>query len=80
MPLKLCTSRRGIGDPGCAERLGLGPVSAGEYRELLPKARVVADVGYKTIDIHIGAVVTGKLNHEPGKDLKAVELKPHIQH
>ena len=57
----------------------VGPVAADDYLELLPKARVVGDVGYKTIEIHIGAIVTGKLTHEPGKDLKVVELKPHIQ-
>ncbi len=56
----------------------VGPVSADECLELLPKARVVGDVGYKTIEIHIGAVVTGKLSHEPGKDLKVVELKPNV--
>jgi cytoskeletal protein CcmA (bactofilin family) len=57
----------------------VGPVSAIDYLELLPKARVVGDVGYKTIEIHIGAIVTGKLTHEPSKDLKVVELKPNVQ-
>ncbi|MEO5862748.1 MAG: hypothetical protein ABIW48_04960 [Burkholderiales bacterium] len=36
------------------------------------------EVGYKTSGIHIGAVATGKLSHEPGKDLKVGELRPNV--
>jgi cytoskeletal protein CcmA (bactofilin family) len=53
-----------------------GPVHATEYVELLPKARVSGDVFYKSIEIHVGAIVMGKMMHEqgPSKD-KVVEFK-----
>lgn len=38
-----------------------GPVRASEYIELQVKARVTGDVCYKTLEMHIGAVVEGKL-------------------
>lgn len=40
-----------------------GPVSAGEYLELQAKAKVIGDVHYKTLEIHLGAIVEGKLIH-----------------
>jgi cytoskeletal protein CcmA (bactofilin family) len=52
-----------------------GPVVANDYLELQPKARVFGDVTYKTLEMHVGAVVRGKLNHaEPGT-ASVVELK-----
>jgi cytoskeletal protein CcmA (bactofilin family) len=53
-----------------------GPVAASEYVELLPKARVTGDVTYKTIEIHVGAIVMGQLVHKEkiGQD-KVVEFK-----
>ena len=53
-----------------------GPVSASDYLELQPKARVTGDVSYKTLEMHVGAVVQGRLNHasEPGS-ASVVELK-----
>ena len=39
----------------------VGPVRATEYVELQAKARVTGDVCYKTLEMHIGAVVEGKL-------------------
>ena len=52
-----------------------GPISADDYLELQPKARVVGDVTYKTLEMHVGAVVQGKLHHaEPGS-ASVVELK-----
>jgi cytoskeletal protein CcmA (bactofilin family) len=52
-----------------------GPVVASEYLELQPKARVVGDVSYKTLEMHVGAVVQGRLEHaEPGT-AAVVELK-----
>lgn len=39
----------------------VGPVRASEYIELQAKARVTGDVCYKTLEMHIGAVVEGKL-------------------
>jgi cytoskeletal protein CcmA (bactofilin family) len=55
-----------------------GPVRASEYVELLPKARVTGNVSYKSIEIHVGAIVMGQLVYEsPQKSDKVVELKPH---
>jgi cytoskeletal protein CcmA (bactofilin family) len=52
-----------------------GPVTAGDYLELQPKARVVGDVTYKALEMHVGAVLRGRLNHaEPGT-ASVVELK-----
>ncbi|MEO5693495.1 MAG: polymer-forming cytoskeletal protein [Usitatibacter sp.] len=53
-----------------------GPVRATEYVELLPKARVTGNVAYKSIEIHVGAIVMGQLVYEaPQKSEKVVELK-----
>ena len=44
-----------------------GPVAANDYLELQASARVVGDLTYKTLEMHVGAVVQGRLNHaEPG--------------
>ncbi|GMU71407.1 MAG: polymer-forming cytoskeletal protein [Burkholderiales bacterium] len=54
-----------------------GPVAASDYLELQPKARVTGDVTYKTLEMHVGAVIQGRLNHgqaEPGS-ASVVELK-----
>jgi cytoskeletal protein CcmA (bactofilin family) len=55
-----------------------GPVRASEYLELLPKARVTGDVSYKSIEIHVGAIVMGRMIHEnrEQRDDKIIELKP----
>ena len=54
-----------------------GPVRASEYVELLPKARVTGDVAYKSIEVHVGAIVMGRLVYEnPQKSDKVVEFKP----
>lgn len=53
-----------------------GPLRATEYVELLPKARVTGHVSYKSIEIHVGAIVMGQLVFEsPQKSEKVVELK-----
>lgn len=39
----------------------IGPVRASEYIELQAKAHVTGDVCYKTLEMHVGAVVEGKL-------------------
>ena len=44
----------------------IGPVHATEYVELQPKARVSGDVFYKTLEMHLGAIVEGKMVHEEG--------------
>ena len=51
-----------------------GPVRSSEFVELLPKARVTGDVFYHTIEMHVGAVVTGRLVHEGPKQDRVVEL------
>lgn len=42
----------------------IGPVYASEYVELQSKSRVTGDVHYKTLEMHVGAVVEGKLVHQ----------------
>jgi cytoskeletal protein CcmA (bactofilin family) len=54
-----------------------GPVVAKDYLELQPKARIVGDVCYRRVEMHIGAVIDGRLEHvqgEPGT-ASVVELK-----
>jgi cytoskeletal protein CcmA (bactofilin family) len=54
----------------------VGPVSAGEYLELQSKAKVIGDVHYKTLEIHLGAIVEGKLIHlAAAADDKVVAFK-----
>jgi len=54
-----------------------GTIRATEYVELLPKARVTGDVCYKSIEVHVGAIVMGQLVYEnPQKSDKIVEFKP----
>jgi len=53
----------------------VGPVIVDGYVELQPKARVIGDVSYKSLEMHVGAVLRGRLNHaEPGS-ASVVELK-----
>jgi cytoskeletal protein CcmA (bactofilin family) len=54
-----------------------GPVRATQYLELLPKARVTGDVTYKTIEIHVGAIVMGRMVHldDAKQGDKIIELK-----
>ena len=54
-----------------------GPVRANDYLELQTKARIVGDVAYKTLEMHVGAVIQGRLQHgqaEP-ESASVVELK-----
>jgi cytoskeletal protein CcmA (bactofilin family) len=51
-----------------------GPVHATETLELQAGSKVKGDVYYKSIEIHQGAVVEGRLVHHPG-EMKGVELK-----
>lgn len=51
-----------------------GPVNALETLELQPNSKVKGDVQYKSIEVHQGAVVEGRLVHQ-GAEAKAVELK-----
>jgi cytoskeletal protein CcmA (bactofilin family) len=57
----------------------VGPVHAKESAELMPKARVAGDVFYRAIEVHVGAVVTGRLMHtEIPRHEKVVELKSMV--
>jgi cytoskeletal protein CcmA (bactofilin family) len=52
-----------------------GPVTANDYLELQAKARVNGDVVYRTLEMHIGAIVQGKLIHAEQESASVVELK-----
>lgn len=39
----------------------IGPVKAGQFIELQAKARITGDVHYKSLEMHTGAVIEGKL-------------------
>jgi len=55
----------------------IGPVFAANYVELQPKARVTGDVYYKTVEIHPGAVIQGRLVHQ--EDTGASNVIPLVQ-
>lgn len=42
----------------------VGPVYSADLLELQPKARITGDVHYKALEMHGGALVSGKLTHE----------------
>jgi cytoskeletal protein CcmA (bactofilin family) len=52
-----------------------GPVTATDYLELQAKARVNGDVVYRTLEMHVGAIVHGKLMHAEAETASVVELK-----
>ena len=52
-----------------------GPVNANDYLELQAKARVNGDVVYRTLEMHVGAVMQGKLMHSEQESAAVVELK-----
>src|ERR1022692_2185776 len=52
-----------------------GPVTATDYLELQAKARVNGDVVYRTLEMHVGAIVQGKLMHAEAETASVVELK-----
>ena len=41
----------------------VGPVIAREFIELQTKARITGDLHYKSLEMHMGAVIDGKLVH-----------------
>jgi len=52
-----------------------GPITADDFLELQGKARVMGEIAYRTLEMHLGAIVQGRLNHaEPGS-ASVVELK-----
>ena len=52
-----------------------GPVIANDYLELQAKARVNGDVVYRALEMHVGAIVQGKLMHVEPETASIVELK-----
>lgn len=52
-----------------------GPVQSNDFIELLPHARVTGDVEYRSIEMHLGAIVQGRLVHQGDSSSRAVELK-----
>lgn len=52
----------------------IGPVFSSEFLELQPRARVTGDVQYSSLEMHLGAIVQGRLVHQGGTG-KTVELK-----
>jgi len=58
-----------------------GPIHSREFLELQPQARVTGDVEYNTIEMHLGAIVQGRLVHQAEVGAaKAVELKLAASH
>ena len=41
-----------------------GSVFSSEMLEMQPRARITGDVNYKKLEMHAGALVSGKLSHE----------------
>jgi len=54
-----------------------GPVHAAEFLELQAHSRVKGDVHYNTLEMHLGAIVEGRLVHSSSvaEGSKPVELK-----
>jgi cytoskeletal protein CcmA (bactofilin family) len=52
-----------------------GPISVSDHLELQAKARIVGDVPYRTLEMHVGAVIQGRLNHSEPGTAAVVELK-----
>lgn len=52
----------------------IGPIHCDEFLELQAQARITGDVEYAVIEMHLGAIVQGRLVHQ-GAQAKAVELK-----
>ncbi|MBC7779374.1 MAG: polymer-forming cytoskeletal protein [Proteobacteria bacterium] len=56
-----------------------GPIVSAEYVELQPKAVVTGDVSYRKIEIHLGAILQGRLLHEDDlRSEKVVPFKPAV--
>ncbi|HTH44115.1 MAG TPA: polymer-forming cytoskeletal protein [Oxalicibacterium sp.] len=52
----------------------VGPVYSSELLELQPKARITGDVQYKALEMHGGAVVSGKLTHANAAEEPVLKL------
>ncbi len=53
----------------------IGPVHSAETLELQSGSRVRGDVHYKTLEMHQGAIIEGRLVHLGASEAKPVELK-----
>jgi cytoskeletal protein CcmA (bactofilin family) len=51
-----------------------GPVHASEFMELQAKSRITGDVHYNRLEMHLGAVIEGRLIHK-SSETRTVELK-----
>jgi len=52
-----------------------GPVRVADNLELQAKARIAGDVSYRTVEMHVGAVVDGRLTHHEQGASSVVEFK-----
>jgi len=52
-----------------------GPVTADDYLELQANARIMGDVSFRQVEMRVGAVVQGRLNHAEQGGAAVVELK-----
>jgi cytoskeletal protein CcmA (bactofilin family) len=52
----------------------VGPVQSDELLELQPKARIMGDVRYETLEMHQGATIDGEL-----RALKTVDERPALK-
>jgi len=56
----------------------IGPIFGAESVELQPKSNVNGDVHYKSIEVHLGAIVQGRLVHAAdARAEKIVSFKPN---
>jgi cytoskeletal protein CcmA (bactofilin family) len=54
----------------------VGPVHASDFLELQPRSHVTGDVHYAALEMHLGAVVDGRLAHvAASSEGRTVELK-----
>lgn len=52
----------------------IGDVHSAELLELQPKARITGDVYYKALEMHGGALVSGKLSHGQNEEAPLLKL------
>lgn len=48
----------------------VGPVRSTELLELQPKARIIGDVNYESLEMHQGATIDGELKHRASAEEK----------
>ncbi|MCH7891964.1 MAG: polymer-forming cytoskeletal protein [Gemmatimonadetes bacterium] len=57
----------------------VGDVHSSELLELQPKARITGNVFYKALEMHGGALVSGKLSHDQQVETPLLDLGPELQ-